>query len=39
MNETLKHARHVLSENPVTLLAAALFMLFVLTALLLASGS
>jgi len=33
MNETLKHARHVLSENPVTLLAAALFMLFVLTAL------
>ena len=33
MNETLKHARHVLSESPVTLLAAALFMLFVLTAL------
>ena len=33
MNETLKHARHVLSENPVTLLAAALFAIFVLMAL------
>jgi len=33
MNETLKHARHVLSENPVTLLAAALFAMFVLMAL------
>ena len=34
MNETLRHAKHVLSENPVTLLAAALFTLFVLMALL-----
>ena len=33
MNETLKHIRHVLSENPVTMLAAALFALFVLIAL------
>ncbi|HSM22382.1 MAG TPA: ABC transporter permease, partial [Rubrivivax sp.] len=33
MNETLKHAKHVLSENPVTLLAAALFAMFVLMAL------
>jgi peptide/nickel transport system permease protein len=33
MNETLKHAKHVLSENPVTMLAAALFALFVLMAL------
>jgi len=33
MNETLRHARHVLSENPVTLLAAALFAMFVLMAL------
>jgi len=33
MNETFKHARHVLSENPVTLLAAALFAMFVLMAL------
>ncbi len=33
MNETLKHIRHVLSENPVTMLAAALFALFVLLAL------
>jgi len=32
MNETLKHIRHVLSENPVTLLAALLFALFVLLA-------
>lgn len=32
MNETLKHARHVLSENPVTLLASALFAMFVLMA-------
>jgi peptide/nickel transport system permease protein len=30
---TLTHARHVLSENPVTLLAAGLFVLFVLMAL------
>ena len=30
---TLAHARHVLSENPVTLLAAGLFVLFVLMAL------
>ncbi|WP_298834956.1 ABC transporter permease [uncultured Piscinibacter sp.] len=33
MNETLKHIRHVLSENPVTLVAAALFLLFILVAL------
>lgn len=33
MNETLRHVRHVLSENPVTLLAAALFALFLLLAL------
>ncbi|MBX3603762.1 MAG: ABC transporter permease [Piscinibacter sp.] len=33
MNETLKHVRHVLSENPVTMLAAGLFALFVLLAL------
>lgn len=33
MNETLNHVRHVLSENPVTLLAAALFALFLLLAL------
>ncbi|MCW5664918.1 MAG: ABC transporter permease [Piscinibacter sp.] len=33
MDETLKHIRHVLSENPVTMLAAALFALFVLLAL------
>jgi len=33
MNETLRHARHVLSENPVTLFAAALFAIFVLMAL------
>jgi len=33
MNETLKHAKHVLSENPVTMLAAALFAMFVLMAL------
>jgi len=32
MNETLKHIKHVLSENPVTMLAAALFALFVLIA-------
>ncbi|WP_127998624.1 ABC transporter permease [Piscinibacter defluvii] len=32
MQETLKHIRHVLSENPVTLLAAALFAFFVLIA-------
>jgi len=33
MNETLKHIRHVLSENPVTMLAAGLFAMFVLLAL------
>ena len=33
MSETTKHIRHVLAENPVTLLAAALFALFVLAAL------
>jgi peptide/nickel transport system permease protein len=33
MNETLKHIRHVLSENPVTMVAAALFLLFVLIAI------
>jgi peptide/nickel transport system permease protein len=33
VNETLKHVRHVLSENPVTMVAAALFALFVLLAL------
>ena len=33
MNETTKHIRHVLAENPVTLLAAGLFALFVLAAL------
>ncbi|WP_341892519.1 ABC transporter permease [Variovorax sp. YR752] len=33
MNETLKHIRHVLSENPVTMVAAALFLLFILIAL------
>lgn len=33
MNETLKHIKHVLSENPVTMVAAALFALFVLLAL------
>jgi peptide/nickel transport system permease protein len=32
-SDTLKHVRHVLSENPVTLLAAALCALFVLLAL------
>lgn len=32
MDETLKHIRHVLSENPVTMLAAALFGFFVLIA-------
>jgi len=32
-NETLKHIRHVLSENPVTMLAAGLFAMFVLLAL------
>jgi peptide/nickel transport system permease protein len=31
--DTLKHVRHVLSENPVTLAAVALFALFVLMAL------
>jgi peptide/nickel transport system permease protein len=31
---TLKHARHVLSENPVTLIASLLFVLFFLMALL-----
>ena len=33
MNETFKHIRHVLAENPVTLGATALFMVFVLLAL------
>jgi peptide/nickel transport system permease protein len=33
MNDTLKHAKHVLSENPVTLMATGLFLLFVLMAL------
>ena len=33
MNETLRHVRHVLSENPVTMVAAALFALFVLIAI------
>jgi len=33
MNETFKHIRHVLSENPVTLLAAVLFAMLVLLAL------
>jgi peptide/nickel transport system permease protein len=33
VNETLKHIRHVLSENPVTMVAAVLFALFVLIAL------
>jgi peptide/nickel transport system permease protein len=32
-SETLKHVRHVLSENPVTMAAAALFALFILIAL------
>ena len=33
MNETIKHIRHVLTENPVTLVAAALFAMFILIAL------
>ncbi len=33
MKETLRHIRHVLDENPVTKLAAALFAVFVLLAL------
>ena len=33
MSETTKHIRHVLADNPVTLLAAGLFGLFVLAAL------
>ena len=33
MNETLRHIRHVLSENPVTMVAAALFLLFILIAI------
>lgn len=32
MNESIAHARHVLSENPVTLAAAALFVAFVILA-------
>ena len=32
-NGTWKHVRHVLGENPVTMLAAALFSLFLLLAL------
>ena len=34
MNDTLKHARHVLSDNPVTLMASGLFLMFLLMALL-----
>lgn len=34
MTETLRHVRHVLTENPVTLLAAGLFVFFVLAAVL-----
>lgn len=33
MNETLRHIRHVLSENPVTMAAAALLAMFVLIAI------
>jgi peptide/nickel transport system permease protein len=33
MNETLKHIKHVLSENPVTMFAATLFALFILIAI------
>jgi peptide/nickel transport system permease protein len=33
MSETTKHIKHVLSENPVTLVAAGLFAMFVLIAL------
>jgi peptide/nickel transport system permease protein len=33
VNETLRHTRHVLTENPVTLFAAGLFTVFVLMAL------
>ena len=33
MSATLKHLRHVLTENPITLLAVALFAVFVLLAL------
>ena len=33
MSDTTKHIRHVLSENPVTLLAAGLFAFFVLVAI------
>jgi peptide/nickel transport system permease protein len=33
MSDTFRHIRHVLSENPVTMLAAALFAMFVLLAL------
>lgn len=33
MNATLKHVRYVLAENPVTLIAAGLFAMFVLLAL------
>ncbi len=33
MSDTTKHIKHVLSENPVTLLAAGLFLAFVLIAL------
>jgi peptide/nickel transport system permease protein len=32
-SETIRHGRHVLSENPVTMAAAALFALFILLAL------
>jgi peptide/nickel transport system permease protein len=33
MNQTFKHVRHVLTENPITLFAASLFALFVLLAI------
>src|SRR5690349_15386005 len=33
MNETLRHVRHVLNENPVTKVAALLFAFFVLLAI------
>jgi peptide/nickel transport system permease protein len=33
MSQTLKHVRHVLTENPITLFAASLFALFVLLAI------
>ncbi len=33
MNDTLRHVRHVLAENPVTMIAAGLFAMFLLLAL------